>query len=181
MPVARPPQLPLAQGARYSLDASALIDMKEHYPQAVFAGVWHAMGRVAEDGRLLVCEQVKAECRDDALQEFIGSHPQCVVELPTFLPQFAAFQASSGPLGILLTDPEDTRESADPFVVALALWAEGRDPAAIQRPMPDVSPCYVVSHEKGPLSPKRIPYACNQVALAHIRLPELLMREGYRG
>ena len=178
---ARPSQLQLGSDVRYSMDTSALRDAVDYLRRDVFQRVWDLLDALAEAGRLLVCEKVREEWDDQAFRDFLSAHRDCVIELPTFAEHFAAFQAVAPGLGIGLTDPDRTKDKADPFVVALALWAEGRQTCALADAVPGNPQCCVVSHEKRVASPYSIPFACAQFRLRHIRMTDLLAQEGYSG
>jgi len=179
MATPRAPQLQLGTGTRYSVDTSALRETVDVCSQDVFGRLWKLLGDLADEGRLLVCDQVRDEWDDEVYLAFLSAHAACVVELPVFAEHFAALQARAGELGIGMTKPEDTKDIADPFVVALALWVERRRPDALEQPLPGAPECCVVSHEKKVASPASIPFACAKLRLTHIRMSDLLRLEGY--
>lgn len=164
----------------YSVDASGMIALNLHYPADVFGSVWSFLGELADSGRIMICEQAKDECHDKALQEFLAAHATAVVRYYAFEDHFLAFQREAKRNGIELTNPNQTSEQADPFVIALALMLEGRDLRDLRRPGDTGRVCTVVSYEKprGSSPIRKIPDACKHYGLEHQRWPEVLRQCG---
>jgi hypothetical protein len=164
----------------YSVDASALIAFKA-FRRDIFGKMWRLAGDLADRGRLLICEEAAAECKDDELLDFMREHPVMVVAFD-HIDHLKQLQAEAPRHSIELVRPDATRDEADPFVVALALMLDQRDPHDLQRKLDEAAACLVVTEEK-PKGPgarwAKIPNACDFYALACIDWQELLRREGY--
>lgn len=167
----------------YSVDASAFIDFGKLRPE-VFPAMWELVGRLSQQGRLLMCEEAADECRDAELRRFIRAHPGMVVIFEDTGDYLTRLQAEAPGYGIQQIDPSSTRSNADPFVVALALMLEQRDLRDLRAKLNPEAQCLVVTHErpKGPgATYVKIPNACRFYGLECIDWQDFLMREGYRG
>jgi hypothetical protein len=166
----------------YSVDASGMIALNLHYPYDMFTPVWSFLGELADAGRILVCEQVKDECHDDLLQEFLHAHRSAVVEYHEFEDYILAFQREAVLYHIELTRPNATSPQADPFVVALALMLEGRALEDLRAGAERGRVCTVVSYEKPRAAPplKKIPDVCTHYMLHHEQWPSLLRSCAFR-
>jgi hypothetical protein len=164
----------------YSVDTSALIGLKDDYPQSVFPRIWDLVGSIAEQKRLWVCKQVEEECNDLELMEFFDSHAVPIPPLSYFERHLGALQKVLGNDGLLLTKPSATKTEADPFVVALGLLLDGRDPSDPMVQTRSGGAGVVVSLEN-PKSSVKIPAACRRFKLPHFSFIELLQAEGYSG
>ena len=168
------PDVPLL----YSVDASSLIDVDTYYPSELFPSLWERLGDLAASGRLLSCEGVKNECRDDALQEFFEQHPEVVTPMSDFEDHFRALMRIAQAEGILV-DYSSTKEEADPYVIALALKLDGRDPGDLEVKASDEQSCVVVAEEKRNrrLGMRR---ACARLRMPLLPLLDMLRQENYK-
>ncbi|MHB9134577.1 MAG: DUF4411 family protein [Armatimonadota bacterium] len=166
----------------YSVDASALIELDKTYPVTVFRGMWDFLGELANDGRLRVCEQAKAECKDEALIKWFAQHATATVEfnlmmaayMNTLIPELEQHHLS-------LTDPQSVKNITDPFVIALALELEERDLAHLPTAIADGPRCHVIAYERRRGKGSKlagIPNVCDFYGLPCIKWPELLFTEG---
>jgi len=131
----------------YSVDASALIEMKEVYPGAVFQSMWEFIGKLGDQGRLVVAEQAKSECHDAVFAPWFAAHSEMVYSFSTELGEYVkALHAEIIPAGLPLIDAASTKNQGDPFVVALSLLLEGRDLTNLQTGAS--STCRVVTYER---------------------------------
>jgi hypothetical protein len=171
---------------RYSVDSSALIDLKDYYPEALFPGIWRIVDALASEGRLWVCSEARDECHDDPLRAFLRRHASIVVGLATYEPVFAAIVQQQARLRVDVVQPSLLRTVADPFVVALALHLDGRGPDSIDHPGSTDMVCAVLSSEKSRAASsdgrvRQIPDICAALQLGHVSLLQFLQREGYTG
>lgn len=166
----------------YSVDASALIDFKEYYPPDVLPSMWNFVGDLADQRRLLICEEVDGQCEDDELRELIDSRPGMVVQF-AHIDHLRSYEAEADSHNIQLVDPNRTTDWVDPYVVALALMLDSRDAADLQCKLDTEAECVVVTHENrrgAGAGLAKIPDVCGFYGLTCIRWPALLRREGYR-
>ena len=165
----------------YSVDASAMIWLKDEYPEDVFASLWKFLGNLADEPRLFICEQAADECLDEPLRGFFRAHPQMIVKFADMKDYFPVFQKECFEHGMQLADPNSTKHEADPFVVALALVLEQRDPADLCKRTSAEAICSVVSYEARSGHRVKIPHVCDFYDLPCVHWTELWRREGYKG
>ncbi len=168
----------------YSVDASALIDFKKRYPAEYFPRMWDLARNLANQYRLLICEEIDRECEDPELRELIETHPQMVVGFGDMQDHFTRFMIEHYDHDLRLIAHSSTRNQADPFVVALALMIERRNLQELRdRTSPDAE-CVVVTQEKPTGEGAKlvqIPNVCDFYELACIPWLEMVKREGYVG
>lgn len=102
----------------YSLDASAFISGWAFYPPEVFPGLWQNLKRLANEGRLLIAEEVYQELKpkDEELESWIKGIRDAVVPLDEEQQKIVADIMNNYNLVSGLTG----KSSGDPFVIALA-------------------------------------------------------------
>jgi len=131
----------------YSVDASALIEMKDTYPYRRFRPMWDFLGGLGDGGRMLVTQPVRDECYDAIFKEWFNTHPGMVVPFSQELNAYVlALQDELDRNGLPLVDPGSTKNQGDPFVIALALMVEGRDVNELRTR--SARTCHVVSYER---------------------------------
>lgn len=168
----------------YSVDANTIIGLNRHYPVDVFPGMWDVLGALCADSRLLVCEEAADECRDDRSHKFIKDHANTVVPFGEYQRHLRQVQIDAHEENLHLVDPDDPRNPADPFVVALGLRLDGRDAEDLRRHVHEETHGVVVTEErlKGPgFKRPNIPNVCEFYNLEWMCWVDLLRREGYSG
>jgi len=104
----------------YSIDTSAFLDAwVRYYPIDVFPGVWDQMNRAAQEGQLLVADEVLSELskKDDGAHQWVKSHGLMVIKLNSELEKHVREIMARYPR---LVDTKKGRSVGDPFVIALA-------------------------------------------------------------
>lgn len=165
--------------ARYSIDACSLIQLNHVYPQARFPGLWERIAAVCGDLRVFICQQVRDELNDPELVVFVDKHisPVHLADFEAHLKGLMTYLHSSG---VELTRSSAKKTEADPFVVALALKLDGRDPERLQAPT-SAAGCAIVVTEESPRSNRKIPAVCNMLNLHCIRLLDFFEAIDYVG
>ncbi len=167
----------------YSLDASAVIWLKEQYRFEVthFQTLWERIGDLGEEGRVRIAEEARNECHDQVLQDWFNRYPNMVepfsAELNTYV---NALNADLASVRLPLVDPQSTDSLADPFVVALALQIEQRPIGNLG--VPGNQRCHVVSYEAPRMRARgfaRIPLVCQHYGLRCLEWPDLFQIEGW--
>ena len=168
----------------YSVDASALIHFKRGHTQRTFPGMWELVAALADEKRLLIAEEVRDECRDDVLKDFIGAHPEMVVTAEHTLDYLARLQGEAPQHGIELIDPVSRQSEGDPYVLAVALMVEERDLTDLRASPRDEPKCVVLTQEKAKgfgFRLANIPNVCDFYGLDYTEWEPFLHAEGYRG
>ncbi len=154
---------------RYSLDASALIELKDIYPRDItlFQPMWNLLGDLSAEGRVLVAEPARDECKDKVLKELFAAHAEMIIHVVGELNDYVnALSVDLEVKSMRLVDPSSTENRADPFVIALALMAEGRDIKALGAGSATAK-CAVIAYEKRRPTARlsRIPDVCGRYNL----------------
>ncbi len=158
----------------YSIDTSALIDLKRLYPRVTFPGLWERIEVMVGDGRLIAAAEVLAELeqKDDDLVHWARGQTRLFVPWSSELVEAAQDVIRRFP-GIC--DPNKTIPDADPFVIAAA-WL------ASQEPTTDLfaagTKWAVVTTERS-IQGVRIPGVCNAVGLECLDLRNFFEYEGW--
>jgi hypothetical protein len=158
---------------RYCIDTSALIDLKNRYPQAVFPALWREMEELVDDGRLIAPSDVFEELKrgDDEISQWAKQHNTM------FRPQGADLIREAGEVLKQvpdLADPNKIGAHADPFVVALACMEHRYGQSQLFQ-----YSCVVVSHESRSKGRRRIADACVYFGIECVTLPIFFARESW--
>jgi len=158
----------------YSIDTSALINMKILYPQDIFLSLWRNLETLINQGRLISPQEVFEELRkkDDELLEWAETYKSMFKNLDADQLEKVRDILRRFPR---LIDPQKTTPDADPFVIALAMCKER------QRTFWDEHRI-VVSEEKlaGPGARPKIPDVCKSYGVECISLTELFRKENWQ-
>ena len=161
----------------YCIDASAFIDIVQAARD--IPDLWEPITDLAQNGHLIMPEQVKAECKDPEGQPWLDRHNRIVrVFTEDLNDAINQLQADLDADGQWLVNPGSIKDLSDPWVVALAMsenkllggsYGSGR--------------VMVVCHEKPNGAKKgkiKIPDACDRYRIPCVRLRKLLELEGWR-
>lgn len=155
----------------YVIDSSALIDLKELYPQAVFPQIYANLAELIKAGRLISPEEVfkEIEKKDDEIfawckiykgMMFVPNNNEILGYVSEIMGVFPA-----------LVNQDMINPNADPFVIALA--------RVINDGSVDSSTPIVVAHEKR-TSPVKIPAVCTNYGIRDMTLLEMFSAEGWK-
>lgn len=151
----------------YSIDSSSLLHAwRRAYPPKRFSGLWAAIDKLIEDGRLVATIEVYHELKrkDDDVFEWAKARKETMfVEIDDDVQSEVVRLMQSYPK---LVDTGKGKSGGDPFVIAQALAGNPR--------------LVIITEEKGgsEKSPK-IPYVCEQEGLRHIDLLTLIEEEDW--
>lgn len=145
----------------YSFDTSAFINgQRDLYRPSTFASLWDAIGRMIASGAILAVDEVKIEVRrkDDDVSAWILRQQGLFVPLEHDIQLATKEVLAACPR--LMAQQGTNRNSADPFVVGLALARGGT----------------VVTQETPANSSRRprIPDACIAVGVEWMTLPDFV-------
>lgn len=156
----------------YCIDTSSLVGLWRWHPISANPGVWERLDELIQEHRLvaprLVLEEVHRQ--DDALLEWARRRKQTL------------FRRTSAEMVRLvkdilkrfegLVDKDQPFDSADPFVVALAL----QEPESRRLFRRDV---VVVTEEKYAPGRPRIPHVCEAYGLKYLTIHQMFLFEGW--
>ncbi|MBS1940234.1 MAG: DUF4411 family protein [Bacteroidetes bacterium] len=140
------------------LDTSALIDLKNGYPEASFPSLWSKFNALCDTGRIISAREVRREIEagSDQLPAWAKARPSMFL-MPT--PEEAALVGSLQAQFPSWVDPTGTKPMADPFVLAMAK----------ARGLP------LITHDK-----KQLLHAARQLKVECIRIPQLIALQGWQ-
>jgi len=149
----------------YSMDTSALIDLKYLYPQDIFPTLWAELEKKVRSGNVIAPKEVFNEItkRDDELSKWAKKHKGMFKDLNA--EQLKMVQKILAKRPDLVDIGKETPD-ADPFVVALAMT--GGD--------------YVVTSEKprNPGGRSKIPDVCEDFGIRWMPLIEFFKDMGWK-
>jgi len=109
----------MTQDVVYCIDSSALIELRQRYPRAIFPALWQKLSELVRAGRLIAPREVKKEvAKDDELPSWVKHNRRVFVALTAAQVQRVGEILKRFP-GLI--DPTKEIPDADPFVIALAL------------------------------------------------------------
>ncbi len=150
----------------YCCDTSSLIHAwRRAYPPKSFKSFWTRLDELIEAGRLVSSIEIyhELEKKDDDLFAWAKERKAAFLEIDDDVQAAMGWIMGKYPR---LVDTAKGKSGADPFVIAQAISA---------------TPQLVVLHQEagGSLPSPKIPFVCNQEALAHIDLLALIDQEGW--
>lgn len=158
----------------YSVDASLMINLKDSWPTDVFQSAWGEIDRLSATGRWKIFETVADELRDQILQDWLKANDLAVVKFdPDINLYITEFMAECQNNNMMLVNPHNTRNNADPFVIMLALYFEARDLSDLRVKTTDIS-CCVLTDEIPKEHKINIPAVCDYYNLPHMNLFDLM-------
>jgi len=154
----------------YSVDASVMIELKYSYPADVFQSAWDEIGRLVDVGKWKIFETVADELHDEQLKLWLSNNISTIVKFdPDINLYINQFMAESQNNNMMLVNPYNTRNNADPFVIILALYYESRDLNNLRRKTTDIS-CCVITDEIPREHKINIPFVCDFYDVPHMHL-----------
>jgi hypothetical protein len=158
----------------YSVDASLMIDLADSFPTDVFQSVWDEVGRLVSEGRWNIFETVADELRNDRLRDWLNANYSAVFEFnPDINLYISALMAECQNNNMMMVNPYNTRNNADPFVVMLALYFEARDLNDLRVKTTDIR-CCVLTNEIHKQHRIDIPAVCDYYDIPHMHLFDLM-------
>lgn len=113
----------------YVIDSSALIDLKEHYPEDTFPSLWERLEELASNGRLKCPREVlrEIEKKNENLHDWLKNNAAVISDAETakLAPVAAQIDSSYPELKKGRHSKFPKPRSADPWVVALASQKKG--------------------------------------------------------
>lgn len=150
----------------YSFDTSAFINgRRDIFRPATFAAIWDAIDKKIQHGEIRAVDEVKLEVarKDDDAAKWVKGRRGLFVPLDHEVQQATREVLAECPR--LLAQHGANRNSADPFVIGLAIARNG----------------VVVTQETPANSSKkpRIPDACQALGIRCISLPDFVDEQGW--
>lgn len=105
---------------QYVIDTSALIDLKNQYPEKVFPGVWERFNELCDDKRIIAPREVLREIKkgDDELTEWADGYEHIFLE--PCEEEYEVLQQVMGSYSDKALEKFSTGLWADPLVIASA-------------------------------------------------------------
>lgn len=158
----------------YAVDTSSFIELQRRFRRRTFGRLWTHLDGLADNGRLVVPEQVHRELGDDITQDpvrWLRDHSG-IVHPTAHLWDRAKEVANRFTDFVDLAKPDG---SADPYLIALALEERDRQRSTLWE-----SPVILVTEENRK-RPGRvaIPDACDEYGLTVVKLQGLFDSEGW--
>lgn len=150
----------------YSVDASAMVKLKDMLPEDLFRQAWDEVERLVAAGKWLIFDQVAREIHGEWMRNWFARNPDAVVGFDdNFNSYLNQFMTETDALGLHMVNPDSLKDAGDPFVVALALMLEHRDLSNLSRKTCDTV-CCVVSNEARRPNKVNIPRVCDHYGIA---------------
>lgn len=149
----------------YSIDSSGILDAFRYYPPDVFPSIWTNMDRAADNGIIMVADEIyhELERKDDAAFQWLKGHKGIVISLDEDVQRRVAEILKKHPR---LVDTRKNRSGGDPFVIGLA---QSRQLSVVTGERPT-----------GNLAKPNIPDVCKVLGLPCFDVLELFRKEDWR-
>ena len=158
----------------YSVDASVMIDLKDFLPTDLFQSAWDEINRLVAEGRWKIFETVADELHDEQLRNWLNANDSAVIKFdPDINLYLSALMTECQNNNMMIVNPYNTRNNADPFVIMLALYYEARDLSDLRLKTTDIR-CCVLTDEIPREHKINIPAVCDYYGLPHMDLFDLM-------
>jgi hypothetical protein len=149
---------------QYVIDTSALIDLKNQYPESIFVGVWNRFNSMCEEGQIISPREVLREIKkgDDELVKWAEDYEEVFLE-PTEN-EILILQKVMAYYPINIIEKYSTRPWADPLVIASAKHYG----------------LTIIQQEQGSLNQFKIPSVAAHFGIKCVRLLEFFQDEGWQ-
>lgn len=160
----------------YSIDSSALIDIKWYYPRAVIPDLWVELESLFKSGRIFSHEMVY-----DEIVPKSGSKDEIAALISKYKGSFVPISNRQGQLALQilqqfprLIDVQAKRDEADPWLIALVL--ERMESEGLFGTKSD----YVVVSAESERKAYKIPAVCKHFHVRHMNLFEFFADNGWQ-
>lgn len=155
-------------GAIYFVDTSEWINLSRLYPKDVFSSLWDNVENLISEERILSPKEVRDEIKQghDELAEWCKTHQKMFRSTDTLTEQVKKV-IDEHPA---LVNPHAPYESADPYIIALAV--------SYKHDMMGLSPIIVTDENVNKKS--RIPYVARANGVQTCKLVEMFQKEGWK-
>jgi hypothetical protein len=151
----------------YVVDASVLILLSQHYPKGVFSSLWESIEDLIKVKNVLAPHQVFREIEqggDDDLTKWCKANNRMFLNNTSDVIKFAQEIIQKYPD---LVNPYATRETADPFLIALA--------RSLKSNVTDSKPIIVTDENEVKID--RIPHISRIFGLESLKLTGMFQKE----
>jgi hypothetical protein len=150
----------------FSLDTSGILDAwVRNYPPDVFPALWSLMDAAAENGQILVIEEVvrELEKKDDDVYKWVKRHASMIVAIDA---EIQGHVVEIMTRYSRLVDSKKNRSVGDPWVIGLAR-SRGLTVVTAEKPT-------------GNLAKPKIPDVCKDLGISSIGVIDFFRRQGWR-
>ncbi len=151
-----------------------MIDLKDFLPTDLFQSAWDEISRLVAAGRWNIFETVADELHDEQLKDWLNANNSAVVKFdPDINLYINQFMAECQNNNMMIVNPYNTRNNADPFVIMLALYYEARGLSDLRVRTTDIR-CCVLTNEIPQQHKINIPAVCDYYGLQYMHLFDLM-------
>lgn len=166
--------------ACYSVDAGIMIRIKDMWPIDLFQPAWDEIERLVSLNRWKIFESVADEMFGDNLKKWIDEHSSAIVKFnPEINKYITKLMAELDINNMSLVDPMSLKNNADPFVVMLALYLEGRDLNNLRVPSSN-NRCCVLTREELKEKKVNIPSVCEHYHIPFMTLHDFMQHHQWK-
>ena len=163
----------------YSVDASAMIKLKDMLPFDLFGTAWDEISRLVSDGRWKIFDNVIDEIHGETLKKWFTENESAIVEFSPIINDYTNnFMAELDNNKLTLINPMSLKNNADPFVIMLALNLEERDLNNLRRKTSNKI-CCVLTEERPRKNAINIPAVCDYYGIPYMNLFDFMRYHGW--
>lgn len=164
----------------YSVDSSFMISLKDMGPYEIFKPAWDEISRLVSDDRWKIFENVVDEIHDEIVQRWLEENDAAIVKFnPEINDYMNQLMADLQKNAIMLINPANLKNKADPFVIMLALYLEKRDLNNLKLKEGSET-CCVLTNEQPKQNKINIPHVCKYYDIPHMNFDDFIIYHGWR-
>lgn len=164
----------------YSVDSSIMIRVKDMGPYDIFKPVWDEISRLVSADRWKIFENVVDEIYGEIVPKWLAENNAAIVKFnPEINEYMNRLMADLQNNSIMIIDPMNLKNKADPFVIMLALYLEKRDLRDLKKKAGNET-CCILTNEESKKNKINIPYVCEYYDIPYMNFPGFMRHHGWR-
>jgi len=165
--------------AYYSVDASAMVKLKDMLPSDLFRLAWDEIERLVREGRWRIYDYVAKEIHGEEIERWFDRNPDAIMHFDSNFNRYLnRFTTELDMQGVRMINPRTNKDAGDPFVVTLALVMEQRDLTDLTQRTNDKT-CCVLTNEAPKPGKVNIPHVCELYSLPCLNLFDFMRHHGW--
>lgn len=153
----------------YSVDASVMIKLKDMLPFDLFKPAWDEIGRLVSTDQWKIFENVADEIHGETVKKWLADNSSAIVKFNPEINEYTnKLMEDLQKNNMMIIDPISLKNSADPFVIMLALYLEERDLNNLRK-KGNIT-CCILTNEEPRRNKINIPTVCEYYYIPYMNL-----------
>lgn len=162
----------------YSVDAGVMIRLKDMMPYDLFEQAWDEIKRLVDANRWKIFELVADEIHGETVEKWLAENNSAIVKFNPAINEYTnRLMEDLQNNKLMMIDPSSLKNNADPFVIVLALYLEGRDLKDLKKK--GNKSCCILTREEPKKNRIDIPKICDYYDIPYMGLFGFMRHHGW--